>query len=415
MSRSVTRAVAAAWLPRSGVVVLALALLFVVDMGVARGSDTGPPYMGEVSADQATVYSQASRESRQVGNLSRGTVVAVVAAREGADGTEWVVTPDGFVPARDVTQKHDSWVAEVAESTAMLYGKPFTASGVRRTAQRGDLLRVTGISPGLQGDSGVWWATTEGFVRLRAIRPSNNEWAQRWTLPDPSEATQGWWGSLRSQSNVRAGSSLDAPTLGTFKGNERVKVLEEAEGQEIEGSTTWYRIDGGRYAGGWIHSSLVERLPDPRPNTPPPQDRSASRWIVVDRSASSLTYVEDGQAKWVTYVSLGEAGKSTPKGDDYGILRKYRGDRMSSTTIPDSTAPYDIPNVPFTQYFREGGYAIHGTYWHDKYGTPESQGCVNLTWTDGAYLFGLTEPQVPEGDNQIVVDQGVGTPVVVLD
>jgi hypothetical protein len=76
---------------------------------------------------------------------------------------------------------------------------------------------------------------------------------------------------------------------------------------------------------------------------------------------------------------------------------------------------YDLPNVPFTQYYLEGGYAIHGTYWHDRYGTEESQGCINLTWTDSAYLFDLTGPTLPEGASETWDNAGQATPVVVLD
>jgi lipoprotein-anchoring transpeptidase ErfK/SrfK len=39
---------------------------------------------------------------------------------------------------------------------------------------------------------------------------------------------------------------------------------------------------------------------------------------------------------------------------------------------------YDLPGVPWTMYFTEGGAAIHGAYWHDKFGTQHSHGCVNL-------------------------------------
>jgi lipoprotein-anchoring transpeptidase ErfK/SrfK len=54
--------------------------------------------------------------------------------------------------------------------------------------------------------------------------------------------------------------------------------------------------------------------------------------------------------------------------------------------------------VPFVQYYLDGGYAIHSTYWHDHFGRVESQGCINLTWNDGEYLFGLTQPVVAQGD-----------------
>jgi lipoprotein-anchoring transpeptidase ErfK/SrfK len=47
---------------------------------------------------------------------------------------------------------------------------------------------------------------------------------------------------------------------------------------------------------------------------------------------------------------------------------------------------YDIANVPYTMYY-QNGYAIHGAYWHNKFGTPVSHGCVNLALNQAKRLF----------------------------
>jgi lipoprotein-anchoring transpeptidase ErfK/SrfK len=47
---------------------------------------------------------------------------------------------------------------------------------------------------------------------------------------------------------------------------------------------------------------------------------------------------------------------------------------------------YYLPNVPHTMFFYRG-YAIHGTYWHTKFGQGVSHGCVNVNLTDAARLF----------------------------
>lgn len=124
--------------------------------------------------------------------------------------------------------------------------------------------------------------------------------------------------------------------------------------------------------------------------------------------------VRDGQPILITYIALGRAGVDTPRGT-YSTGGTFRADRMTSRSVPDATRPYDLSNVPFTQYYRESGYTIHGTYWHDNYGSRESQGCVNLTWTDSAYLFGLTKPDVPGDSNQKWARGEPATPVVIVD
>ncbi|HEY9663761.1 MAG TPA: L,D-transpeptidase, partial [Allocoleopsis sp.] len=58
---------------------------------------------------------------------------------------------------------------------------------------------------------------------------------------------------------------------------------------------------------------------------------------------------------------------------------------------------YEIPNVPYTMFY-SGNYAIHGTYWHNNFGTPVSNGCVNVPVDQAAWLFNWAS---------------VGTPVIV--
>ena len=52
---------------------------------------------------------------------------------------------------------------------------------------------------------------------------------------------------------------------------------------------------------------------------------------------------------------------------------------------------YSLPNVQWVQYFY-GEYALHGTYWHNNFGTPMSHGCVNLAVEDAEWLFKWTFP-----------------------
>jgi lipoprotein-anchoring transpeptidase ErfK/SrfK len=58
---------------------------------------------------------------------------------------------------------------------------------------------------------------------------------------------------------------------------------------------------------------------------------------------------------------------------------------------------YNVPNVPYVMYY-SGGYALHGAYWHNRFGTPVSHGCVNLRTASARWLYNWAP---------------VGTPVVV--
>ncbi len=377
----------------------------------------GPPWQSRVTADNATLFTQPDRGSAPVGPLSRGSLLVVVAESTASDGTPWTQTPDGWIPSQQIAEDSQPWIAEVSIPSVSIYARPNTREPIRRTARKGDLLRVTGASPGIEGDTSVWWSTTEGYVNLSSLRESTTDWAKGWTLPAADAAPTGWWGTFRSQVNVRAAASTKAPIVGTLGAGDRVKVLDQVTGDAVSGNNIWYVIDGGRYAGAVVHSSLVTRMQAPKQVVVDrPADAPAGvGTIVVSRSASSLTYLDaNNQPQFTTYVSLGRAGVETPEGE-YSTMGKYRFDNMSSANVAGADHDYYLPNVPFVEYYLDGGYAIHSTYWHDQFGLTESQGCINVTWADGEYLFGLTQPQVADGDiARWATGSLVATPVMIV-
>jgi hypothetical protein len=398
---------------------LPLAFLGWLTLGepTAYANRFGPPWQSRVTVDNAILYTQADRASAQVGTLARGQIVVVIAESTATDGTAWSQTPEGLILSDQIDEETQPWIAEVSVPSVSIYARPNQKEPIRRTARQGDLLRVTGVSPGIEGDTAVWWSTTEGYVGLNTLRESTTDWAKGWTLPSADTAPAGWWGALRSQANVRAGPSTKAPVVGTLVPGDRVKVLGEVTGDAVGGNSTWYLIDGGRYAGAVVHSSLISRMAEPKQVVVPrPDDASPDLGtIVVSRSGSTLTYLDvNDQPTFTTYVSLGRAGVDTPEGE-YSTMGKYRFDNMSSSTVSNADHEYYLPNVPFVEYYLDGGYAIHSTYWHDQFGQVESQGCINLTWADGAFLFGLTQPTVADGDNaRWAIGNLKATPVIIV-
>jgi len=53
---------------------------------------------------------------------------------------------------------------------------------------------------------------------------------------------------------------------------------------------------------------------------------------------------------------------------------------------------FDLPGVPYVMYFDFWGDAIHGAYWHDRFGQPMSCGCINMDNRDAEWLFRWTTP-----------------------
>ena len=49
---------------------------------------------------------------------------------------------------------------------------------------------------------------------------------------------------------------------------------------------------------------------------------------------------------------------------------------------------YNVPDVPWSHVLHRRGHAIHGTYWHNNFGTVMSHGCVNLPMDVAEWLYG---------------------------
>jgi lipoprotein-anchoring transpeptidase ErfK/SrfK len=57
---------------------------------------------------------------------------------------------------------------------------------------------------------------------------------------------------------------------------------------------------------------------------------------------------------------------------------------------------YSVADVPWVMYYSDK-LALHGAYWHDKFGEVHSHGCINLAPRDARVLFAWSAPEVPPG------------------
>ncbi|MBN1935005.1 MAG: LysM peptidoglycan-binding domain-containing protein [Anaerolineae bacterium] len=115
--------------------------------------------------------------------------------------------------------------------------------------------------------------------------------------------------------------------------------------------------------------------PAPQPATQP---SGTEKWIDVNLSTQTLTAYEGQTAVLSARVSTGTRWTPTVVGT-FKIYVKY-------TSAPMSGPGYYLPNVPYVMYFYRG-YGIHGTYWHNNFGTPMSHGCVNMATADAQWIF----------------------------
>jgi peptidoglycan hydrolase-like protein with peptidoglycan-binding domain len=84
-------------------------------------------------------------------------------------------------------------------------------------------------------------------------------------------------------------------------------------------------------------------------------------------------------------VNTGAPGADTPDGT-YEVFEHVTASEMKGTN-PDGTT-YDDPNVPWASYFN-GGDALHG-FVRASYGSPQSNGCVEMTVANAGATWGYT-------------------------
>ncbi len=123
------------------------------------------------------------------------------------------------------------------------------------------------------------------------------------------------------------------------------------------------------------------------------------KWIDVNVTKQLLVLYQGTNPVYATLISSGEAGlddptntTATPRGI-FRIHTKHISTTMSSDEVGEE---FELRDVPYVQYF-EKGYALHGAYWHDRFGMPKSHGCINLSPEDARRIFHWTEPGVPLG------------------
>ncbi len=108
------------------------------------------------------------------------------------------------------------------------------------------------------------------------------------------------------------------------------------------------------------------------------------RRIDVDLSSQWLTAFESDLPVFDAPIATGKDGFNTPTGA-YAIYSKYPMQTMTGSAGGET---WNVPDIPWVQYV-VGGCALHGTYWHDAWGSGArmSHGCINLNIDDAQWMY----------------------------
>jgi lipoprotein-anchoring transpeptidase ErfK/SrfK len=124
-------------------------------------------------------------------------------------------------------------------------------------------------------------------------------------------------------------------------------------------------------------------------------DWSPSIWqrhIDVNLGAQWLYAYEDDLQVYNAPIATGKDGFNTPTGS-YAIYSKFPMQTMFGSAGGET---WNVPDIPWVQYV-VGGCALHGTYWHDVWGsgTRMSHGCMNLNIDDAQWLYEWADVGTP--------------------
>lgn len=147
---------------------------------------------------------------------------------------------------------------------------------------------------------------------------------------------------------------------------------------EAEDGWIWYDVGDGR----WIRQTYVS-LVDVNPT--PEEVGDGEFWVEVDLYEQTFAAYEGPRMVYAGLISSGLNRWPTAEGI-FQVWSRHLQVRMSGAE--GKVDYYNIEDVPYTMYFdRRNEIALHGAYWHDRYGYKHSHGCVNMPVRDAEWIY----------------------------
>ncbi len=156
----------------------------------------------------------------------------------------------------------------------------------------------------------------------------------------------------------------------------------------------------------WVHLFSQEELAPVSPQVPPEE-----KHIEIYLERQLLLAYEWDTLVYAARVATGRRNFESPLGT-FRTFHKRPTYHMFGGA--DESSIFDLPGVPWDSYITESGVALHGTYWHNDFGTPHSHGCINMSPQDAKWIFRWSQPTVLLDEN-LVLRPGSGTIVRIMN
>ena len=161
------------------------------------------------------------------------------------------------------------------------------------------------------------------------------------------------------------------------------------EARKATNGVTWYQIDMNitklRFperihdewwvSGDYFKPASFDRI-DP--------DQDSIKEIRINKATQTWYAKEGNKLIKSGKVSTGKPGMDTPSGT-YNVTGKFPVKNMEGP-IPGYAKDEYLVEVPNALLLRDG-YHIHPEYWHSNLGHAVSHGCINVSMSDGEWLY----------------------------
>jgi lipoprotein-anchoring transpeptidase ErfK/SrfK len=344
------------------------------------------------------VFAEATTRSDIIGKLARGSRISGERNRDKPGCKQgWInVEPRGWICGK--TRPTEEEVVEYPEllpgkTLPGLYGRVSKAADVLVYETYNDILEGIGAAPERKMD-----VKLKKRRRVKGVsywRTSQGDWIERKHIREFSEpVTEG----LALNADDTLPKTFTRPTekgadvLVRNAPDENAEVVDQiakstvVQNLLLSADGKFIKLGEAR----WVARAEVRVA---KKASPPADVGADDIWLDIDLAEQTLVVYRGEEPLYAALVSTGIRKRRTPRGT-FRIIKKRALTTMYNTET--SKDQYSVAAVPWVMYFQKH-YAIHGAYWHDRFGAPRSHGCVNLSPKDARKIFSLVHPVVPLG------------------
>ena len=202
--------------------------------------------------------------------------------------------------------------------------------------------------------------------------------------------------------------------------------------EESLGGKAWQLVDGKKHGGAEAPYFSLRDRPDrylrgkditiawPRKELPK-AIKAGEKWIDAHITPGTMIAYVGLVPVYATLFSPGKGGHPVPGNDHSKFATTQTGYfrfewKEAVATMSNETGDPKVlwfSDVPHIQYVR-APLAMHVAYWHEDFSNPKSAECLNLSARDGRWMFGWTDPPLPEDWGAVRPQGGFGSSTAIM-